>query len=101
MIVAGFDSQAKRQYGVWDLRNPESPISTGPLIEGSGVSYIWYDRAYSKLIVVGRGDPCVAYYDFNRGSPEMLTHLQNFVFAGSVTSKGFALAPKHSVDVSQ
>lgn len=44
IITTGFDTSAKRQYGVWDLRNMEQPLSLGPLNEGSGIPFFHYDR---------------------------------------------------------
>ena len=46
IITAGFDREAKRQFGAWDIRNMDQPLILGALNEGSGVPYIYYDRAY-------------------------------------------------------
>lgn len=46
VVTSGFDSEAQRQFGVWDIRNPEQALAMGPLIEGTGIPYMWFDREY-------------------------------------------------------
>jgi glutathione S-transferase len=76
LITSGFDREAKRQWGCWDLRNMEQPLLMGPLNEGSGVPYIFYDRAYNILTLAGRGDNTMGIYHFDKSSPTMLNLIQ-------------------------
>ena len=46
ILTTGFDREAKRQWGIWDLRNMEQSLMLGPLNEGSGVPYFFFDREY-------------------------------------------------------
>ena len=98
IITTGFESGAKRQWGAWDLRNLEQPLVLGPLNDGSGVPYFFYDREYSMFIMAGRGDNTTSIYNFDRSSPTILNLVQmnNFL---STTHKAFTIMPKHVVDV--
>jgi len=100
LLTTGFDAQAKRQFGAWDLRNLEQPLVLGPLNEGSGVPYFFYDREYRVMILVGRGDNVSNIYHFDRTSPTILNLLQTQNFLNS-TQKAFCMMPKHAVDVSK
>ena len=100
LITSGFDREAKRQWGAWDLRNMEQPLMQGPLIEGSGVPYLFYDREYNILIMAGRGDNTCGVYSFDKSSPTFLNLVQTYNFLNT-TQKGFCLGPKHCVDVSK
>lgn len=43
VLINGFQKQS-RMWGVWDIRNTEQPLATGPLPDGSGIPYFSYDR---------------------------------------------------------
>ena len=100
LLTSGFDREAKRQWGAWDLRNLEQPLMQGPLHEGSGVPYFFFDQEYRVLLLAGRGDNTAGVYLFDKASPAILTQVQLHSF-GTTTHKAFALAPKHCVDVRQ
>jgi len=100
LITSGFDREAKRQWSTWDLRNMEQPLVTGALNEGSGVPYIFFDREYKILILAGRGDNTAGVYHFDKSSPTILNLVQTYNFL-QTTQKGFAIAPKWSVDSSK
>ena len=98
IITSGFDREAKRQWGAYDLRNMEQPLMQGPLNEGSGVPYIYYDREYNILLMAGRGDNTAGIYGFDKSSPTVLNLIQTYNFL-STTQKSFCVMPKHVVDV--
>ena len=75
LITTGFDREAKRQWGAWDIRNMEQPLMLGPLNEGSGVPYFFYDREYETMILAGRGDNTAGVYHFDKASPQILNLL--------------------------
>ena len=50
----------------------EQPLMQGPLNEGSGVPYIFYDREYGIMIMAGRGDNTAGVYHFDKASPTLL-----------------------------
>ena len=50
----------------------EQPLIMGPLNEGSGVPYIFYDKEYKILILAGRGDNTAGIYHFDKSSPTVL-----------------------------
>lgn len=81
------------------MRNLEQPLVLGPLNDGSGVPYFFYDREYSVMILVGRGDNVANIYSFDKTSPTVISLLQvqNFL---STTQKAFGMMPKHAADVS-
>ena len=99
LITSGFDKEAKRQWGCWDLRNLEQPLALGPLSEGSGGPYIYYDRSYGIMIMAGRGDNVIGIYHFDKASPTFLNYCSTYNFM-QTTQKAFCMAPKQSVDVS-
>lgn len=72
LITSGFDREANRQWGAWDIRNMEQPMMMGPLNEGSGVPYIFFDREYKILVLAGRGDNTAGIYHFDKSSPALL-----------------------------
>ena len=78
----------------------EEPLLMGALNEGSGVPYIFYDKEYNILLLAGRGDNTIGVYHWDKSSPTMLNLVQTNNFLGT-TQKAFAMAPKHSVDVSK
>ena len=97
IITTGFDSSAKRQYGVWDLRNMEQPLSLGPLNEGSGIPFFHYDREFGGFFLVARGDNNIGCYHLDKSKQQILTNMQMFPF--SSTQKAFTIGPKHCVNV--
>ena len=100
LITSGFDREAKRQWGAWDIRNMEQPLMLGALNEGSGVPYIFYDREYQIMILAGRGDNTIGVYHFDKSSPTVLNLVQTNNFLNT-TQKAFSIMPKHCVDVSK
>lgn len=100
LLTSGFDREAKRQWGAWDIRNLEQPLIMGPLNEGCGVSYIHYDREYRIMFLAGRGDNTIGVYHFDKASPQVLNLVQTYNFL-STTQKAFALMPKTCVDVTK
>lgn len=81
------------------MRNMEQPLVLGPLNDGSGVPYFYYDSEYKVMILVGRGDNVANIYSFDKSSPTVLNLLQTQNFLNT-TQKAFCLMPKHAVDVS-
>ena len=78
----------------------EQPLILGPLNEGSGVPYIFYDREYSIMFMAGRGDNTIGVYHFDKNSPTVLNLVQTNNFLNT-TQKAFAIMPKSCVDVSK
>lgn len=99
LITTGFDAQAKRQFGVWDLRNFEQPLGMGPLNDFSGVAYFHFDREYQMFILNGRGDNTFSVYNFNKSSERFLDHLTDHLYTNA--TKAFAFGPKYCVDMSK
>ena len=52
----------------------------GPLNEGSGVPYFFYDREYNILIMAGRGDNTCGIYSFDKSTPTLLNPVQTYNF---------------------
>ena len=75
IITTGFDREAQRQWGAWDMRNLEQPLLMGPLGEGSGVPFFHFDREFKAFILCGRGDGSCSSYLFDKSQPQMLTYL--------------------------
>ena len=55
-VTSGFSPNANREFAVWDLKNLDQPIAKGDIHDGSGISYIDFDREHNLLFCVGRGE---------------------------------------------
>ena len=99
VITSGFDSEAKRQYGVWDLRNMDQALAMGPLPEGTGVGYIYFDQELKVMTMAGRGDSNIYHFGVDKSTPTVVEQLceQN----NSTSTKAFCFAPKRVVDVAK
>ena len=53
----------------------EQPLVMGPLNEGSGVSFIFYDKEYKIMFLAGRGDNTIGVYKFDKSSPNVLEQI--------------------------
>lgn len=50
----------------------EQPLLLGPLTEGSGIPFIYFDREYSIMTMAGRGDNFISIYHLDKSSPTFL-----------------------------
>lgn len=69
ILTTGFDREAQRQWSAWDMRNTDQPLLQGPLAEGSGVPFFYFDREFKAFILSGRGDGVCATYLFDKSQP--------------------------------
>lgn len=97
VIVAGFDRQAKRTWGIWDLRNSEQPLAAGMLNGGSGIPLSYYDREYKSFFVYGRGDNIVTVYSVDKNNTPVFKQIME-QSSGNLTQKHMCFAPKWSVN---
>jgi len=101
IVTTGFSKEVVREWGVYDLRNLEQPLMKGPLYGSSGVPYFFFDRDYKQMILHGRGDNSFSVYSYDKANAQGILTLSTTVSLGSVSTKGFCVAPKHVVDVSK
>ena len=67
-------------------------MAKGDIGEGTGVSHISFDAEHDLLFNVGRGDSYVQYWQFDKGSPRMITPLDQYM--GGTSQKAFCWMPK-------
>lgn len=99
MVSSGFDTDAKRQWGVWDLRNLEAPLSMGPLGESTGVSMITYDAEHKILYAVGKGDQEIEFYSYDSSKPQLFNLSSRWTMSDN--TKAFSFLGKQNCDISK
>lgn len=89
----GFSPQAKREVFLWDSRNFTNPIWTNSLDDNSGIIYPFFDECTGLLLLVGKGDGNIRYYEF---ADSALYYLNDY--RSQSPQRGFCLFPKRVVD---
>ncbi|KAL6450450.1 CRN1 Coronin-like protein [Candida maltosa Xu316] len=98
IVTTGFSRLSDRQVGIWDIHNiDKGPINGFMVIDsGSGVLIPHFDNETSILYIAGKGDGNIRYYEYDNDD---LFELSQY---GSIDpQRGFAVAPKHSVNVKE
>ncbi|KAI5959120.1 CRN1 [Candida margitis] len=98
IVTTGFSKLSDRQVGVWDVENiDEGPIGGFMVIDASsGVLVPYFDPENSILYLAGKGDGNIRYYEYDN---DVLHELSQY--ASTDPQRGFAVAPKHSVNVKE
>ncbi|EGW29936.1 uncharacterized protein SPAPADRAFT_63558 [Spathaspora passalidarum NRRL Y-27907] len=98
IVTTGFSRLSDRQVGIWDINN----IDKGP-IDGffnvdasSGVLIPSFDPDTSILYIAGKGDGNIRYYEYENDNLFELSQ-----YASTDPQRGFAMIPKHSVNVKE
>jgi coronin-1B/1C/6 len=93
IVSCGFAPGAKREMFLWDIRKIADPVWTNGLDNNSGVIYPFYDECTGLLLLVGKGDGNIRYFEFADSS---LYYLNDY--RSSTPQRGFCLFPKRVVD---
>ena len=93
IVSCGFANGAKREMFLWDTRKMTDPVWTNPLDNNSGVIYPFFDECTGLLLLVGKGDGNIRYFEFADSS---LYYLNDY--RSSSPQRGFCLFPKRVVD---
>jgi coronin-1B/1C/6 len=89
----GFSAQAKRELFLWDTRKFDQPIWTNTIDDNSGVIYPFFDECTGLLLLVGKGDGNIRYFEF---SDSAIYYLNDY--RSPSPQRGFCLFPKRVVD---
>jgi coronin-1B/1C/6 len=89
----GFAPGAKREMFLWDTRKMSDPVWTNQLDNNSGVIYPFFDECTGLLLLVGKGDGNIRYFEFADSS---LYYLNDY--RSSQPQRGFCQFPKRVVD---
>lgn len=98
-VTAGFNTNAQREFAVWDMKNLDQPMAKGEMGDGTGVSHIDYDQEHDLLFNVGRGDSSIKFWQFDRSAPRMMTPLDSY--STGTATKAFTWLPKQCLDVNK
>ena len=96
VATSGFSKLSDRQIGIWDINHIDAGPINGFLVvdQSSGVLIPIFDEGNSILYLAGKGDGNIRYYEYEN---DILHELSQF---GSIEpQRGFAVAPKYSVNV--
>lgn len=96
----GFDRFSERQIGLWNAEN----LSAGPIgglisvDSSSGILMPFFDPSTNILFIAGKGDGNVRYYEFSIENDDIYELSQ---YASTDPQRGFAVAPKRTVNVKE
>ncbi|KAH8086826.1 putative Coronin-like actin binding WD repeat protein, partial [Filobasidium floriforme] len=94
-VTTGFSRMSDRQMILWDTATLK-PISTENIDSSSGVIMPHYVEGNSVLLLAGKGDGNIRYYEY---ADDELFYLNEHKSADP--QRGFTLLPRHAVDVGQ
>jgi len=69
LLTSGFNTQALREYAIWDMRMGNEAVHRAPLGDGAGVAHLYFDRAHGILYAAGRGDMQLGIYQQHSSLP--------------------------------
>ncbi|AAS52798.1 AER114Wp [Eremothecium gossypii ATCC 10895] len=98
LATTGFSKLSDRQIAVWDAFNLEKGQLGGfyNVDQSSGILMPFYDDSNKILYVAGKGDGNIRYYEFQDDELYELSEFQS-----TEPQRGFAVAPKRSVNVKE
>ncbi|KAJ9090660.1 hypothetical protein QFC19_009521 [Naganishia cerealis] len=95
MVTTGFSRMSDRQMMLWDTSSLTN-LKTETIDSSSGVIMPFYAEGNDVLILAGKGDGNIRYYEY---ADDELHYLSEF--KSSDPQRGFCLTPRHSLEVSQ
>ncbi|KAK6440979.1 Coronin-like protein crn1 [Oleoguttula sp. CCFEE 5521] len=95
VVTTGFSKMSDRQLGLWDIRNPTTPVGGDftYLDSISGVCMPFWDDGCQMLYLAGKGDGNIRYYEFEHDKFEPLAE-----YKSGDPQRGIAFQPKRGVD---
>lgn len=97
VITFGSSKQSRREWKVWDPRNPSKHLSKGKIDQGSGTFLPSFDVGTNLIFLPGKGDSTVRTFEVIPEAPWVQV-CNDFRLSGN-SPKGFCVAPKRSCDV--
>ena len=96
IVTSGFSKLSDRQIGIWDVNDiAKGPIDGFLYIDSSsGVLIPFFDESTSMLYLAGKGDGNIRYFEYENDNLYELSQYNSID-----AQRGFAIAPKHSVNV--
>jgi coronin-1B/1C/6 len=98
VIAVGSSKQSARQYGMWDLKMPEKPLTLVDIDTSAGVLIPKYDHDNGVLYVAGKGDGNIRYFEIVDTDPYV--HFLS-EFRDNQSQKGICWLPKRAVDTTK
>ena len=98
IIAVGSSKQSARQYGLWDLKMPEKPLTMVDIDTSAGVLIPMFDPDNSILYLAGKGDGNIRYFEIVDTDP-YVHYLSEF--RDNSSQKGVAWLPKRAVDTTK
>ncbi|KAF2725996.1 coronin-6 [Polychaeton citri CBS 116435] len=95
VATTGFSKMSDRQLGLWDLRNPTTPVGGDftYLDSISGVCMPFWDDGCQMLYLAGKGDGNIRYYEYENDKFEPLSEHKS-----PEPQRGIAFMPKRGVN---
>lgn len=100
VITTGFSRLSDRQMGVWDADNIQDGAIGGfyNIDASAGIIMPFFDASTNLLFLAGKGDGNIRYYEFNAETNDLFSISE---FQSTDPQRGFAIAPKRSVNVKE
>lgn len=98
IIALGSSKQSARQYGLWDIKMLNNPLTLVDIDTSAGVLLPHYDPDNGILYAAGKGDGNIRYWEIVDTDPYV--HFLS-EFRDNASQKGVAFLPKRAVDVKQ
>lgn len=95
VATTGFSKMSERQWGLFDIRNPATPIGGEfkPLGASSGIAMPFWDDGTQMLYVAGKGDGNIQYFEYENDKLETLSE-----YRSGDAQRGIAFMPKRGVN---
>jgi coronin-1B/1C/6 len=98
VIAVGSSKQSARQYGLWDIKMPEKPMTLVDIDTSAGVLIPHFDPDNSILYVAGKGDGNIRYFEIVNEDPYVHWLSE---FRDNSSQKGVAWLPRRAVDTTK
>lgn len=95
LLSVGFTRSSEREVKIWDPRNPDKPLMTQGMGQGTGVAIPVFDQDINVLYLACKGDTTIKYFEIMEDSS--LFPLS--VFTCPVSAVGIASVPKRGLDI--
>jgi len=98
IIAVGSSKQSARQYGLWDIKMTDKPMTLVDIDTSAGVLMPMFDPDNQILYVAGKGDGNIRYFELVDTEP-YVHYLSEF--RDNSSQKGIAWLPKRAVDTTK
>jgi coronin-1B/1C/6 len=94
VATTGFSKMSDRQLGLWDPRNPSTPIGDFTYLDSqSGICMPFWDDGSQMLYLAGKGDGNIRYFEYDNDKFEPLSEHKS-----PEPQRGLAFMPKRGVN---